>query len=84
MSHLDLSQQTELFGTTIKCIPNRAKAIGWNPKKMTVDMIATIEKEVETLLEDGYAPSLSDSLQKLFVHTTNAILYPEKMVVSHL
>lgn len=33
---------------------------------MTADFIASIEKEVETLLEDGYAPTLSDSQKKFF------------------
>lgn len=41
----------DFFGSDCRGLANKAKAIGWKPKKTTKDLLASIKPEVEAILE---------------------------------
>ncbi|THU78648.1 NAD(P)-binding protein [Dendrothele bispora CBS 962.96] len=45
-----LSFWAPFYGTNSRCLATRAKALGWNPKKTTDDVLATMKTEIDTLV----------------------------------
>jgi len=46
--------QFNWHGTSSRSVANRTKALGWNPKKTTKDLLNSVLPEVEAMLVDGY------------------------------
>ena len=46
--------KTHYHGTNSRCVSNRFKALGWQPKKSTRDFLDSALPEIEAMLIDGY------------------------------
>ncbi|ESK83754.1 NAD-P-binding protein [Moniliophthora roreri MCA 2997] len=44
------------LGSNSRCVPDRSKALGWNPKKSTGDMLKSIKPEVVAWVEKNVSP----------------------------
>ncbi|TFK72947.1 NAD-binding protein [Pluteus cervinus] len=44
-------QGSRYLGSNSRCVANRSKSLGWNPKKSTADLLASISAEVKALVK---------------------------------
>jgi len=52
-AELDRYYGFKYIGSNCRCKPGRALSIGWRPKQLTSDFLASIDAEVDALIELG-------------------------------